>query len=66
MILSKITPEAYSHNMEMNVSPDTAPRYLGLLVLSVGMVLAIMFSIFYLYIDAFSGLSKLLSKITSS
>ena len=64
-VISKITPEAYSHNLEMNVSPDTAPRYLGLLVLAVGMVFAIMFSILYLYIDAFSGLSKVLSKITS-
>ena len=65
-VISKITPEAYSHNLEMNVSPDTAPRYVGLFVISVGMVLAIIFSIIYLYIDAFSGLSKVLSKISSS
>ena len=62
-VISRITPEAYSHNLEMNVSPETAPRYLGLLFLSVGAILAIIISIFYLYFDAFSSLSKVLKKI---
>ena len=65
-VISRITPEAYSHNMEINVSPDTAPRYLGLMLLAIGTVAAIMFSIFYLYIDAFSGLTKVLNKIILS
>lgn len=65
-VISRITPEAYSHNLEMNVAPETGPRYLGLLFLAIGAVFAIMFSIFYLYIDAFSSLSKVLTKITTS
>jgi len=65
-VISRITPEAYSHNMEMDVSPETAPRYLGLLFLAIGAVAAITFSIFYLYIDAFSTLSKVLTKIITS
>lgn len=62
-VISRITPEAYSHNLEINVAPETAPRYLGLLFLAGGAVLAITISIFYLYIDAFSSLSKVLTKI---
>ena len=50
----------------MNVAPESAPRYLGLLFLAVGAVIAITISIFYLYIDAFSNLSKVLTKIISS
>lgn len=65
-VISRITPEAYSHNLEMNVAPETAPRYLGLLFLALGAVFAIMFSIFYLYIDAFSNLSEVLKKIITS
>ena len=65
-VISRITPEAYSHNLEINVSPDTAPRYIGLLILSIGPIFAILFSITYLYIDAFSGLTKVLNKIISS
>lgn len=65
-VISRITPESYSHNMEMNVSPETAPRYLGLLFLAIGAICAVMFSILYLYIDAFSSLSKVLTKIISS
>ena len=47
-VISKITPEAYSHNLEMVVSPDSVPRYLGLLLLTVGTALAILVSIVYL------------------
>ena len=65
-VISRITPEAYSHNLEMNVAPETAPRYLGLLFLAIGTVFAITISIFYLYIDAFSNLSKVLKKIITS
>ena len=65
-VISRITPEAYSHNLEMNVAPESAPRYLGLLFLAVGAVIAITISIFYLYIDAFSSLSGVLTKIISS
>lgn len=65
-VISRITPEAYSHNLEMNVAPDTAPRYLGLLFLAIGTVVAITISILYLYIDTFSSLSKVLTKIISS
>ena len=65
-VISRITPEAYAHNLEMNVSPDSVPRYLGLLFLAVGTIIAITISILYLYISAFSGLSKVLSKIISS
>jgi type VI protein secretion system component VasF len=65
-VISRITPEAYSNTLEMNVAPDTAPRYLGLLLLAIGTVFAITVSIFYLYIDAFSTLSKVLTKIISS
>ena len=65
-VISRITPEAYSHNLEMNVSPESGTRYLGLLFLAIGGVFAIMFSIFYLYFDAFSSLSKVLTKIITS
>lgn len=65
-VLSRITPEAYSHNLEMTVTPDTMPRYLGLLLLAIGTVFAISISMIYLYFDAFSGLSKVLSKIIAS
>jgi len=65
-VISRITPEAYANNLEINVSPDTAPRYLALTLLALGTIFAIIFSIIYLYIDAFSGLSKVLSKITLS
>ena len=65
-VISRITPEAYSHNLEMNVAPETAPRYLGLLFLAIGAILAVTISILYLYIDAFSSLSKVLTKIISS
>lgn len=64
-VLSRITPEAYSHNLEIIVSPDTAPRYLGVLLLAVGTVAAISISVVYLYFDAFSGLSKAISRILS-
>ena len=65
-VISRITPEAYSHNLEMNVAPDTAPRYLGLTLLAIGTIFAIIVSILYLYFDAFSSLSKVLTKIISS
>ena len=65
-VISRITPEAYSHNLEINVAPDTAPRYLGLLFLAIGTGFAITVSILYLYIDTFSSLSKVLTKIISS
>lgn len=65
-VISRITPEAYAHTLEMNVAPETAPRYIGLTLLAVGTVLAIMVSMVYLYMDAFSNLSKVLSKIISS
>ncbi len=65
-VISRITPEAYSHNLEMNVSPDSVPRYLGLFVLAIGTIIAIIISVLYLYIDAFNGLSKVLSKIIAS
>jgi type VI protein secretion system component VasF len=65
-VISRITPEAYKHNMEIVVSPDAVPRYLGLLLLAGGTVLAILISIIYLYFDAFSGLAQVLSKITDS
>lgn len=62
-VISRITPEAYSHNLEINVAPESVPRYLGLIFLAGGAILAITISIFYLYIDAFSSLSKVLTKI---
>ena len=65
-VISKITPEAYSHNLEMVVSPDSVPRYLGLLLLTVGTALAILVSIVYLYFDAFSGLSRVITSIIGS
>ena len=65
-VLSRITPEAYSHNLEMTVTPNSAPRYLGLLLLAIGTVVAISISIVYLYFDAFSSLSKVISKIIAS
>lgn len=65
-VLSRITPEAYSHNLELVISPDTVPRYLGVLLLSGGTVLAIFITILYLYFDAFSGLSEALGRITQS
>lgn len=65
-VLSRITPEAYKHNLEIVVSPDAVPRYLGILLLAGGTILAIVISIIYLYFDAFSGLSNVLSRITDS
>lgn len=65
-LLSKITPEAYAHNLEFVVTPDNVPRYFGLLLLATGTVIAILITVVYLYFDAFSGLSEVLSNIISS
>lgn len=65
-LLSKITPEAYEHNLEFVVAPDNVPRYFGLALLATGTVIAILITVIYLYFDAFSGLSEVLSNIVSS
>lgn len=65
-VLSKITPEAYAHNLEFVATPDNFPRYFGLVLLSMGTVVAILITVVYLYFDAFSGLSKVLTNIVSS
>lgn len=62
-VLSRITPEAYSHNLEIIVSPDTAPRYIGVVVLATGTIVAILITVVYLYFEAFSGLSSALGRI---
>lgn len=64
-VLSRITPDAYSHNLEIVVSPDTTPRLFGLLLLAGGTVLAIGITVVYLYFDAFGALSNALSNILS-
>lgn len=64
-VLSRITPDAYKHNLEIIVSPDTAPRYVGVLLLAAGTIAAILITVVYLYFDAFSGLSAALSRILS-
>jgi type VI protein secretion system component VasF len=64
-VLSRITPEAYAHNLEIIVSPDNAPRFVGIILLASGTVVAIIVTVIFLYIDAFSGLSTSLRKILS-
>lgn len=65
-VLSRITPDAYKHNLEIIVSPDSTPRFLALALLAGGTIVAIGITIVYLYFDAFSGLSGALSQILAS
>lgn len=64
-VLSRITPEAYAHNLEIIVSPDNAPRFLGILLLACGTVLSIIVTVIFLYVEAFSGLAKAVRLILS-